>query len=75
VTHRRTKHARAPRVGDTVLFDFAGSETRGVVVEDRGPLGTGGQHLYDVRIDMPYGADPMFIELPVSSLTIAKRVA
>ncbi|MGE0791927.1 MAG: hypothetical protein AB7S26_40005 [Sandaracinaceae bacterium] len=75
MTHSRTK-TRQLVVGDKVTFDYGGGlMVAGVVVEDRGNIGVGGRRLLRVRMDVEVGAEPMFIELPDSALTIVKRVA
>jgi hypothetical protein len=38
------------KVGDRVILRVAGSERRGVVVEDRGPLGVGGRQIVAIRV-------------------------
>lgn len=38
------------KVGDKVVLRLAGSERRGVVVEDRGPLGVDGRQIVAIRV-------------------------
>lgn len=60
------------RVGDKVAFTFGTRRVKGVIVEDRGPLGVGGRRIYGVRLDMdPY--DPMFFELPEEELELSQE--
>jgi hypothetical protein len=40
----------ALKVGDEVVLRLAGSERRGVVVEDRGPLGVDGRQIVAIRV-------------------------
>ena len=42
-------------VGATVQFHIAGKPLRGQVLRDRGPIGMGGRHLYDVRYEFGKG--------------------
>jgi len=49
----RTASTSAPsqlKVGDKVVLRVAGSERRGIVVEDRGPLGVGGRQIVAIRV-------------------------
>jgi hypothetical protein len=56
------KHASF-RVGDRVKMDFGPRKLTGVIVEDRGPIGVGGRHLF--RVDVPMDPfDPMTVEVP-----------
>ena len=38
------------KVGDKVILRVAGSERRGIVVEDRGPLGVGGRQIVAIGV-------------------------
>ena len=38
------------KVGEEVILRVAGSERRGVVVEDRGPLGVNGRQIVAIRV-------------------------
>jgi len=40
----------ALKVGDEVVLRLAGSERRGVVVEDRGPLAVDGRQIVTIRV-------------------------
>jgi hypothetical protein len=54
-------------VGDIVEFHLATSRVRGRVVEDRGPLGVGGCHVF--RVDVQFDPDnTLSYELPVDLL-------
>ena len=57
---------RRYRVGDRVSFTFGLSRVTGVMVEDRGVIGSGGRRLY--RIEAPFGERPLVIELPAEDL-------
>lgn len=47
----RTSSRSSPlKVGDKVVLRVAGSERRGVVVEDRGPLGVDGRQIVAIRV-------------------------
>jgi hypothetical protein len=49
---RSTKKERARfKVGDWVWFLYGTSNTFAQIIEDRGPLGFKGRHLYRIRID------------------------
>jgi hypothetical protein len=63
------------QIGDAVSFDYGGLTIVGRVVEDRGPIGVGGRRLFRVRVEMEAGADPTFIELPETALSVIKHVA
>jgi hypothetical protein len=59
--HRQTSSSF--RVGDRVRVDFGRRKLIGVIVEDRGTLGTHGRRLFQVDIPMdPF--EPMSMELP-----------
>lgn len=45
-----TSAREALKVGDEVVLRLAGSERRGVVVEDRGPLGADGRQIVAIRV-------------------------
>ena len=50
-----------------IAFNFGTRKAKGSVVEDRGPLGVGGQRIYRIRLDMdPF--EPVFLELPENEL-------
>lgn len=61
--------ARKPRVGDRVRFRFVLRDVVGTITEDRGPLGAGGRHLYEVTAPQEW-ADPILIELPSDQMTL-----
>lgn len=51
MTQTASTSAPSPlKVGDKVILRVAGSERRGVVVEDRGPLGVGGRQIVAIRV-------------------------
>jgi hypothetical protein len=45
-----TRPNKPLKVGDKVVLRLAGQQRRGVVVEDRGPLGVGGRQIVAVRV-------------------------
>ncbi len=51
----------AYRMGDRVLVPFGTSRVPGIVTEDRGPLGKGGLHIYQVEVMLP-PSEPMRFE-------------
>ena len=53
------------RVGTGVCFNFAGEAVKGTVIEDRGPIGVNGRHLYVVRVVDDEGVR---VELPADLL-------
>jgi hypothetical protein len=53
------------KVGDTVRFRYGKGTVQGIVREDRGPLGIGGRHLYDIEFHTGLDDEPSHrIELP-----------
>ena len=58
------------RVGDRVRFQLGRATIVGTVVEDRGPLGVGGERIYDVQYDRarPHRS---YSEVPESELEAA----
>jgi hypothetical protein len=63
---RRGRQAVVRR-GDRVRFLIGLRQVEGVVVEDRGPIGVGGRHLY--RVDYLLAPDfPTSIELPAEEM-------
>jgi hypothetical protein len=59
------------RKGDRVRFRWGVTEIEGIVIEDRGPLGIKGRHLYRVEFRLGYPSDePRFVELPAVSLQL-----
>lgn len=57
------------RVGIPVSFTFGVQTVRGVVVEDRGPIGRGGRRLYLVTFS-PEPSYEFRIELPADQLHV-----
>jgi hypothetical protein len=52
------------------MVDFGRRKLTGEIVEDRGPIGVGGRHLFGVNIFMdPF--DPMSVELPEDEMEAA----
>lgn len=58
-------------MGDIVKFDYAGIWDQGPIIDAR--IGYKGDRLLRLRLDMPYGADPMFVTRPESDLLIVRR--
>lgn len=59
--------APAFHLGDRVRVDFGRRKLTGVIVEDRGPIGARGRHLFLIEIPMdPF--EPMSVELPEDEL-------
>ena len=56
------------RRGDAVRFRLATRFVRGVVKEDRGPIGIKGRRLYLVEFSPDRDAPSSFIELPADEL-------
>lgn len=55
--------ANQVHVGDSVRVPIGHGKAAGIVTEDRGPIGVGGRHLYQVEVAMdPF--DSMTVELP-----------
>jgi hypothetical protein len=64
----------AVKVGDVVRFTLGITLATGKVIEDRGPIGLKGRHLYRVR----YGLGPEFTaetELPAEKLEVVRDEA
>jgi hypothetical protein len=61
--------------GDLVEFRFGVRQVRGIVKEDRGPIGVKGRNLY--LVVFPVGADiesQMPIELPAVDMRLADKL-
>ena len=52
---RQDESARPPAVGELVCFELGRHLVRGVVIEDRGPIGVGGRRILRVRIEPDEG--------------------
>lgn len=65
------------KVGDVVQFPWGPRGERivqGVIREDRGPLGTGGRHLYDIEFHTGLVDEPSrWIELPAVEFELVKE--
>jgi hypothetical protein len=60
--------------GDQVKFSFGTRSVRGVVTEDRGPIGVGGRRLYVVEFrPEPQSQSTSHIELPADQLQRVQR--
>jgi hypothetical protein len=62
------KHPGPFRVGERVAFRFGTAELEGVIVEDRGNLGSGGKRLYGVRFHVDDVSEPMYMEYEAEDL-------
>jgi hypothetical protein len=62
------------KVGDVVEFEMVQRRRRGTIIEDRGPLGTDGRHIY--RLSVPIDADNTFeFELSADYLKLVRRAS
>jgi hypothetical protein len=59
----------APPVGKAVVLHVGGRQIPALVVEDRGPLGVGGERVVRIRVDSAEGEEPDEFEVRVSALT------
>ena len=50
------------RVGDWVMLEFGVRPAFALIIEDRGPLGVNGRHLYRIRLERSY-TEPDYFEL------------
>jgi hypothetical protein len=64
---------RQPHVGDVVSFPFGTYTARGVVLEDRGRLGRGGERVIRVRVDYGNDLEPLVTEIPARVATVVVR--
>lgn len=65
----RSKKTRGQlRVGDRVTFSLAGRRISGIIVEDRGKIGTGGRRLFAIRARIGTDDDAV-LELPAEELS------
>lgn len=62
-----TLTAASLRRGDQVQIRFGHSLVRGIITEERGPIGAGGRELYTVEFE--FGEGELYqIELPAESI-------
>jgi hypothetical protein len=65
---------RKPKVGDVVRFKRGIDTVEGVIREDRGPLGIGGRHLFDIEFHIGLDDEPnRFIELPAVDFELVEH--
>ncbi len=57
-------------VGDRIKIMMGDRWGEGVAIEDRGPLGAGGERIYRISVPMP-PAEPWEAELPAEMFTAA----
>jgi hypothetical protein len=62
------------RKGENVRFKLGTRSVRGIVKEDRGPIGIKGRRLYLVEFDAD-DQSPSRIELPAEDLEEVRRIA
>jgi hypothetical protein len=67
ISSRKQPQEHRFHVGDTISFIFGTKRVRGVIVEDRGPIGMGGRRLFLVEVPRKY-TDPMRLELPAEEM-------
>jgi hypothetical protein len=72
-TKKRLQQA-GPQVGDHAQFKWGGHAVDGVIVEDRGPLGGGGRHLYRILFRIDSGEE-LPTELAASDFTLVKAAS
>ncbi len=63
---------REPRVGDTVSFPFGTYTAQGLVIEDRGHLGRGGERVIRVRVEIGNDLEPLLTEIPARVATVVR---
>ncbi len=59
------------RIGARVKIRIGAKDFTATVIEDRGNIGVGGQHLVRVRTSMGLGREVVEIEIPVEELRAA----
>lgn len=66
--YKQPASRKAPfQVGDRVQFGFGRRTLRGTIIEDHGPIGVQGRHLFQVNVPMdPF--EPMAVELAEDDL-------
>ncbi len=60
------------RVGTPVRFKYGVETVRGIVKEDRGPIGRGGRRLYLIKFNLEPSYESS-IELPADLLNVARH--
>jgi hypothetical protein len=65
------KHPGPYKVGDRVSFLMVPRRIEGVIVEDRGNLGIGGERIYGLTFLR--GNEEVYTEMPVSELQLVAR--
>ncbi len=60
------------KVGTTVIVRWGLQNVRGIITEDRGPIGIGGRRLYRVDADLGEGS-PLVMELPALEIESVKE--
>lgn len=60
--------------GDVVEFLFGTTQVRGVVIEDRGPLGAQGRRLFSIRFELD-ASEPQVIEMPEDEISLVATPA
>lgn len=70
----RKKNPTDIKVGDRVRFTYGLADATGVVIEYRGPLGIGGEHIYRIR----FSTDPEWTaetEMPACKFEVVRDEA
>jgi hypothetical protein len=72
-----TKKKRKPalKAGAMVRFRFGLEDVTAEVIEDRGPLGPGGERIFRVRFQFEHTSHPMETEIQASELTVVTKAA
>jgi hypothetical protein len=59
-------------VGDWVTLQFGGERVRGVILEDRGPIGARGRQIFFIEVPLKYD-EPLRFEMPADDLEPATQ--
>ena len=70
-----SRKRRTIRVGSTVRLRWVVEDVTAEVIEDLGPLGDDGEHIYRVRFWFTDVSEPMEIEIEASRLKVVRRAA
>jgi hypothetical protein len=73
-TKRKSRRNRI-EVGSKVRFRFGVEDVTAEVIEDRGPLGEDGEHIYRVRFWFTDVSEPRETEIEASELKVVRRAA
>lgn len=67
---RRAKTKDRYAVGSPITFMLGAAEWHGVILEDRGPIGSGGRRMLRVSADVE-ASDPMVFEIAAENVQVA----